>query len=139
MNYLLMRSILFVVIKLMFIQVVTAQVIINEVSSSNKNILQDNNGEYSDWIELYNISTDTVNLDGYAISDDIKELDKYILPDLSIAPGEYLIIFASGKNYVSDITFWETLVGNGQSVKYIIPNSQIDNNWIKTELLVNMV
>ena len=69
----------------MLIQVVTAQVIINEVSSSNKNILQDNNGEYSDWIELYNISTDTVNLDGYAISDDIKELDNiffriYLLP-----------------------------------------------------------
>ena len=74
MNYLLMRSILFVVIKLMFIQVVTAQVIINEVSSSNKNILQDNNGEYSDWIELYNISTDTVNLDGYAISDRYKRI-----------------------------------------------------------------
>ena len=107
MNYLLIRSILFVIIKLIFIQVVTAQVVINEISSSNKNILQDNNGEYSDWIELYNISTDTVNLDGYAISDDIKELDKYILPDLSIAPGEYLIIFASGKNYVSDITFWK--------------------------------
>ena len=133
MNYLLMRSILFVVIKLMFIQVVTAQVIINEVSSSNKNILQDNNGEYSDWIELYNISTDTVNLDGYAISEDSEELDKYILPDMSIAPGSYLIIFASGKNYVSDITFWETLVGNGQSAKYIIPNSQTENNWIETE------
>ena len=44
-----------------------------------------------------------------------------------------------------DITFWETLVGNGQSAKYIIPNSQIDNNWIKpnsmikTGILVNMV
>ena len=67
----------FVVIKLMFIQVVTAQVIINEVSSSNKNILLGLN-EHSDWIG--NISTDTVNLDGYAISEDIKELDKYILP-----------------------------------------------------------
>ena len=44
MNYLLIRSILFVIIKLIFIQVVTAQVVINEISSSNKNIIEDNNG-----------------------------------------------------------------------------------------------
>jgi len=133
MNYLLIRSILFVIIKLIFIQVVTAQVVINEISSSNKNIIEDNNGEYSDWIELYNESTDTVNLKGYTISDDSEELDKYILPDMSISPGSYLVIFASGNDYVSDVTFWETLVGNGQSAKYIIPNSQTENNWIETD------
>ena len=119
--------------KLIFIQVVTAQVVINEISSSNKNIIEDNNGEYSDWIELYNESTDTVNLKGYTISDNSEELDKYILPDMSISPGSYLVIFASGNDYVSDVTFWETLVGNGQSAKYIIPNSQTENNWIETD------
>ena len=85
MNYLLMRSILFVVIKLMFIQVVTAQVIINEVSSSNKNILQDNNGEYSDWIELYNYGSQDVNLENWTISDDINDLSKWHFPNVTIS------------------------------------------------------
>ena len=133
MNYLLIRSILFVAIKLIFIQVVTAQLIINEISSNNKSTLQDNEGDYPDWIELFNESTDTVNLNGYTISDDREELDKYIIPDINIAPFSYLILFASGKNYVSDVTYWETLVGNGQIAKYILPNSQTDNNWIEKD------
>ena len=70
MNYLLIRSILFVAIKLIFIQVVTAQLIINEISSNNKSTLQDNEGDYPDWIELFNETTDTVNLNGYTISED---------------------------------------------------------------------
>ena len=133
MNYLLIRSILFVAIKLIFIQVVTAQLIINEISSNNKSTLQDNEGDYPDWIELFNESTDTVNLNGYTISDDREELDKYIIPDINIAPFSYLILFASGKNYVSDVTYWETLVGNGQIAKYILPNGQTDNNWIEKD------
>ena len=96
MNYLLKRSILFIAIKLIFIQVVTAQLIINEISSNNKSTLQDNEGDYPDWIELFNESTDTVNLNGYTISDDREELDKYIIPDINIAPFSYLILFASG-------------------------------------------
>ena len=134
MNYLLIRSILFVAIKLIFIQVVTAQLIINEISSNNKSTLQDNEGDYPDWIELFNETTDTVNLNGYTISEDREELDKYIFPDINIAPFSYLILFASDKNYVSDVTYWETLVGNGQIAKYILPNSQTDNNWIEQAL-----
>ena len=117
----------------MFIQISTAQLIINEISSNNKSTLQDNEGDYPDWIELYNESTDTVNLNSYTISDDREELNKYILPDINIAPFSYIVLFASDKNYVSDVTYWETLVGNGQTAKYIVPNTQTDNNWIEKD------
>ena len=118
---------------LMFIQMSTAQVFINEISSQNNSTLQDNDGDYSDWIELYNQSPDTINLFGYSISDDKDELDKYILPNINITPSSYLVLFASDKDYVSKVTYWETLVGNGQSVKYIVPTNQIDNQWIEKD------
>ena len=133
MNNLVVRGILFAVINLIFIQVSTAQIIINEISSQNNNTLQDNDGDYSDWIELYNQSPDTINLFGYSISDDKDELDKYILPDINITPFSYLVLFASDKDYVSKVTYWETVVGNGQSVKYIVPTNQIDNQWIEKD------
>ena len=48
----------------------TAQVFINEISSQNNSTLQDNDGDYPDWIELYNEQTGTLNLDGWFLSDD---------------------------------------------------------------------
>ena len=40
---------------------VTGQVVINEVMSENETTLTDEDGDYSDWIELYNTGSDTVN------------------------------------------------------------------------------
>ena len=133
MNYILVRSILFAFINLIFIQLGTAQVIINEISSNNKNTLQDNDGDYSDWIELYNQTADSINLSGYTISDDSTELDKFTLQNIYLAPNTFLVLFASDKDYVSKITYWETLVGNGQPAKYIVPSSQVDNKWIEKD------
>ena len=48
----------------------TAQVVINEVCSSNSSFNQDDDGDYPDWIELYNAGASTVNLFKYSISDD---------------------------------------------------------------------
>ena len=43
---------------------------INEVCSNNFNLLMDEQGEYSDYIELYNKSTETISLEDYFLSDD---------------------------------------------------------------------
>ena len=39
-------------------------VYINELQSSNKTTVRDNNGNYSDWIELYNDESSAVSLEG---------------------------------------------------------------------------
>ena len=67
--------------------------VINEIMADNK-VIQDQNGEYDDWIELFNTSNDTLSTSGLYLSDDDSELKKYIFPDLRIAPGEYLIVWA---------------------------------------------
>ena len=68
--------------------------VINELSAVNGSIATDEDGEFDDWIELYNNSDENISLSGYHLSDDASNLVKWIFPAVSIAPGEYLIIWA---------------------------------------------
>lgn len=73
-------------------------VLINEIMSANDSTLQDLDGDYSDWIELYNSDSVTLDLTDYSISDNENELRKWIFPPVRIAPKDYLLLFASGKD-----------------------------------------
>ena len=42
---------------------------INEISASNGSSYKDEDGEYVDWIEIYNDSENTIALEGYGLSD----------------------------------------------------------------------
>ncbi|MCS6991515.1 MAG: CotH kinase family protein [Chitinophagales bacterium] len=77
----------------------SAQVVINEYSCSNRNIIADNFGDYEDYIELYNAGTTTVDLSGWYISDDPADPLKYKIPNgVSIAAGQFKLIWASNRN-----------------------------------------
>ena len=71
----------------------TGSVLINEVMARNKSAVVDDNGEYSDWIELYNPGTSAVSLSGWGLSDSQSVPVKWAFPDISIQPGEYLLIY----------------------------------------------
>ena len=110
-----------------------AQIYINEIVASNTSGITDEEGEYPDWIELYNYSDSTVSLQGYGISDDSLDLFKYEFPDVEIGPGEYYLIFASDKDQVGQTFTWQTVIEQGDSTKYIIPQSAVENSWITQE------
>lgn len=81
-------------------------VVINEVLASNggtlttsTGLLLDEDGASSDWIELFNPASYTIELTGWTLSDDADEPAKWVFPTgTSLAAGEYLLVFASGKN-----------------------------------------
>jgi len=75
-------------------------VVINEFQSSNNATIADEDGDYEDWIELYNTSsTDTARLDYVGLSDDIERPFRWVLPPgTSIPPNGHLLIWASGKD-----------------------------------------
>ncbi len=73
-------------------------VLINEIMASNSETIADEDGDYEDWIELYNAGNETVNLFGYGLSDDYDRPYRWLLPNISIAPGEFLLVWASGKD-----------------------------------------
>jgi len=68
--------------------------VINEFMADNESTVTDQDGEYDDWIELYNNGTTAILLAGYYLSDDASEPDQWIFPDTSIAAGGYLIVWA---------------------------------------------
>ena len=74
-----------------------AQLIINEVASTNYNITQDEEGDYPDWIELYNAGPTAVNLAGYAVSEG-KSLTPWVFKDSIIPANGRVLVYASGKN-----------------------------------------
>ena len=73
---------------------------INEYLSHNKGANYNSNGEYSDWIELYNYGDADISLEGLALTDEEKNLNKFMLPDKVIKKGEYLVIYLNGGNEV---------------------------------------
>jgi len=75
-----------------------ASVIISEFMAVNENSIEDSDGENSDWIEVLNISSDKINLKGWSLSDSRTNPGKWYFPEISLNSGEYLIVFASGKN-----------------------------------------
>ena len=63
--------------------------------ASNSSTVQDEGGAYPDWIELYNAGSETVDLGGWTITDDLDEPDKHPFPsELSIEPGGFLLLYA---------------------------------------------
>ena len=71
----------------------TPHVVINEVCSNNYAAQSNENGDYSDYIELYNPGKTTVSLDGCFLSDDEKDLEKYALEGISIPAKGYTLIW----------------------------------------------
>lgn len=72
----------------------TPKLVINEFMASNNNTITDNHGEYEDWIELYNADDTDILLSNYYLSDNSEDLNKWQLPNISLGPDEYLLIWA---------------------------------------------
>ena len=79
-----------------------SQILINEIMTDNKLCIMDADGDYSDWIELYNHSNQNVNLNNYSLSDERENLTKWKFPDITINNESTLLIFASGKDVVTN-------------------------------------
>ena len=73
-------------------------VVINEVMSSNEGTLLDEDGDFEDWVELYNADLEPVNLLGFSLTDDLGWQQQWVFPSYILQPGEYLVVFCSGKN-----------------------------------------
>ena len=71
---------------------------ISEIMAVNRSTLADVDGDYPGWIELYNPQSTPVNLEGWALTDNFRELSKWTFPSVELGPRQFLVVFASGKN-----------------------------------------
>ncbi|MCB0824162.1 MAG: CotH kinase family protein [Bacteroidales bacterium] len=106
-----------------------AQPLINEVCPRNATVLLDEDAEASDWIEICNSGEDEIDLGGWWLSDNITNLQKWKIPELTIQPDSFDLIFASSKNRTSRVDHWEMVIHVEENWKYWIPDSNPPDNW----------
>ena len=93
-----MRYRLFFIICIVWGVEANAQLSINEIQSANHNTISDEDGDYEDWIELYNNSSVPVNIGDWFLSDNDSDPTMWSLPDTSIPAKGFLLVWASGKD-----------------------------------------
>ncbi len=78
------------------------KLVINEFLASNDACCPDENGEFDDWIEIYNYGSDSIDIAGFFFSDDKADVQKHQIPDTdpaktTIPPGGFLVLWADGQ------------------------------------------
>ena len=71
-----------------------ATLYINEFMADNDATIADPQGDYDDWIEIYNSGDAAINLGGKYLTDDLAEPDKWVFPEVTIEANGYLLIWA---------------------------------------------
>ena len=66
---------------------------LNELMASNDATVADLHGDYDDWAELYNGADVPVSLDGLFLTDNLSRPTKWALPDMTMDPGEFLLVW----------------------------------------------
>lgn len=79
---------------------VSGSPVLTEFMASNDSTLEDDDGEYSDWIEVYNNSDASISLAGWYLTDSESNKTKWQFPAVTLGANEYLVVFASDEDRV---------------------------------------
>jgi hypothetical protein len=74
------------------------QIFIAEFMAANRSGQQDEDGDYSDWIEIYNAGREPASLAGWFLTDNIQNLTQWRFPDVILPGQSFMLVFASGKD-----------------------------------------
>ncbi len=98
---------------------------ITELLASNNSTLADEDGDYSDWLEIHNPGTSAVNLNGHYLTDDPTNLTAWQFPDVTLEQGGFLTLFASMKDRDDPVGELHTnfnLAADGEFVAIVDPD-----------------
>jgi hypothetical protein len=104
---------------------VAQNVAITEFMASNSNTIDDEDGTASDWIEITNLDSSAVNLEGWFLTDDAALLQKWIFPSTLLTSGQSIVVFASDKNRndaASELHTNFKLTSNGEYLALVKPD-----------------
>lgn len=124
-----MRFIIIVLSQLFFFIGLNGQILINEVQSSNLKTVNDEFGNYPDWLELINTGSDTINIKKWFITDNVLDTFRWQLPEIKMAPNEPLLIFASGLDLSGTPLYWDTKIDIADEWQYVVPSDTVSDSW----------
>lgn len=73
-------------------------IVISEVMTNNKGVYPDDEGNSSDWAELYNTTDHAIDIGNYMLSDDESDLTKWIFPQTTLEAHSYFVVFLTGNS-----------------------------------------
>jgi len=98
---------------------------INEIMASNNESIADEVGDFDDWIELYNLTDESIDLSGYYLTDNVNNLLKWEIPTGTILnANEYLIVWADENGSQGDYHANFKLSSSGETLMLL--NSAIE-------------
>lgn len=124
-----LRKPLFLIVAFVLIGTARGQSLyINEVMASNGETIADEDGDFEDWIEIYNAGEENVNLLGFGLSDDSSNTYKWVFPDTIINAGTFMVVWASGKDRKvsgKELHTNYSISGDGEEIIITDPNGNI--------------
>jgi hypothetical protein len=94
----------------------TTTIVINELMSSNTATIADANGEFEDWIELYNYGDASVGLSGLYLTDKSAAPKYWALTDIIMPAGSFLLIWADKERHQGDLHAPFALSASGEQL-----------------------
>ena len=110
--------------------------VISEVMASNRTALPDENGEYPDWIEIWNSSANDINMENVGLSDDELSIS-FLFPKMTLNAGERLIVYCDKKNQATAGKALHAKFGlssNGETITLYDPNAYVIDS-VKTPIM----
>ncbi len=79
-------------------RLLAADPVISEFMPDNDEFLFDEDGSSPDWIEVSNRGDEAIDLDGWFLTDEFDNRDKWRFPSTTLNAGQSIVVFASGKD-----------------------------------------
>ncbi|PKL87100.1 MAG: hypothetical protein CVV23_17130 [Ignavibacteriae bacterium HGW-Ignavibacteriae-2] len=120
----------------------TKEILINEIMARNDSTISDENGEFDDWLELYNATDKSINLKGKFLTDSRKNLTKWqFKEDHILQPGDVVLVWCDDDPSQGNLHTNFKLSGDGEFVALVesdsgtfidstyFPEQQFDVSW----------
>jgi hypothetical protein len=102
-------------------------IVINEILPKNTQYGSDEDGEFDDWIELYNLASKDIDISGFYLTDSKKQPTKWKFPTGTvIGKNGFLIVWADGDStHVSGLHTNYKLSADGENVVLLSPELEV--------------
>lgn len=105
---------------------INKSIIINELMPKNTQFGSDQDGEFDDWIELYNLAPEDIDISGYYLTDSKNNLTKWKFPEGTILEKNgYLIVWADEDTLQTGLHTNYKLSALGETVLLITPDMNV--------------
>lgn len=104
--------------------------------AANRTAMPDENGNYPDWLEIWNSSDHAINLKDVGLSNKGTSI-KFLFPDMELAAGERVIVLCDKKNQAiagKPMHAKFSISSNGEELYIYDPNAYLIDS-VKTPIL----